>query len=90
MDDANALSLLALPHLGFCSHDDARYQHPRAFVLSTDNPHFVRRRAASGIGSPNTGPATIWSMALSMQELTSTDEGEMIVTLACQCPHQLG
>lgn len=81
MDDANVPSLLSLPYLGFCAHDDARYLRTRAFVLSSDNPHFVAGTAASGIGSPHTGPHTIWPMSLSMQALTATDDDEIIACL---------
>lgn len=78
MDDANAPSLLSLPYLGFCAPDDARYLRTRAFVLGPDNPHHVAGIAASGVGSPHTGPGTIWPMALSMQALTSTDDAEIL------------
>lgn len=81
MDDANVPSLLSLPYLGFCAHDDARYLRTRAFVLSSDNPHFVTGTAASGVGSPHTGPGTIWPMSLSMQALTSTDDDEILACL---------
>ncbi len=77
MDDANVPSLLSLPYLGFCSPDEPRYLRTRAFCLSTDNPHFVAGKAASGIGSPHTGPGTIWPMALSMQALTALKDGEI-------------
>lgn len=78
MDDANAPSLLSLPYLGFCSRNDPRYLRTRAFCLSRDNPHYVRGPAGAGIGSPHTGPGTIWPMSLVMQALTSNDEGEII------------
>ena len=81
MDDANVPSLLALPYLGFCSPTDSRYLHTRAFCLSIDNPHYVVGRAASGIGSPHTGPGTIWPMALAMQALTATDDAEILECL---------
>src|SRR5690606_16333765 len=77
MDDANVPSLLSLPYLGFCPPDDARYLRTRAFVLGPDNPHHVAGRAASGVGSPHTGPGTIWPMALTMQALTATDDAEI-------------
>ncbi len=81
MDDANVPSLLSLPYLGFCAPDDARYLRTRAFVLSTDNPHYVTGASASGVGSPHTGPGTIWPMALSMQALTSTNDDEILACL---------
>lgn len=82
MDDANVPSLLSLPYLGFCAHDDARYQRTRAFVLSSDNPSYASGRAGTGIGSPHTGSGTIWPMALTLQALTSTDDAEIAACLA--------
>jgi meiotically up-regulated gene 157 (Mug157) protein len=81
MDDANVPSLLSLPYLGFCSADDPRYLRTRAFCLSSDNPHFVSGTVAAGIGSPHTGPGTIWPMALSMQALTAIDDDEILFCL---------
>jgi len=81
MDDSNVPSLLSLPYLGFCAPDDARYLRTRAFCLSTDNPHYVSGSAATGIGSPHTGPGTIWPMSLSMQALTATDDAEILQCL---------
>jgi uncharacterized protein len=82
MDDANVPSLLALPYVGFCTLDDPRYLRTRAFVLSSDNPHYVAGAAAAGIGSPHTGPGTIWPMALTLQALTATDDTEILRCLA--------
>ena len=81
MDDSNVPSLLSLPYLGFCAPDDARYLRTRAFVLSADNPHYVTGTAASGIGSPHTGPHTIWPMSLSMQGLTAISDDEILTCL---------
>jgi uncharacterized protein len=81
MDDSNVPSLLSLPYLGFCAPDDARYLRTRAFVLSADNPHYVSGSAASGVGSPHTGPGTIWPMSLSMQALTALDDAEILQCL---------
>jgi meiotically up-regulated gene 157 (Mug157) protein len=78
MDDANVPSLLSLPYLGFCAADDPRYLRTRAFCLSEDNPHHVAGSSASGVGSPHTGPGTIWPMALSMQALTAVDDDEIL------------
>ncbi len=77
MDDANVPSLLSLPYLGFCAKTDPRYLRTRQFCLSGDNPHFVTGPAGAGIGSPHTGPGTIWPMALTMQALTATDDAEV-------------
>jgi len=83
MDDANVPSLLALPYLGGCDVSDPIYQATRRFVWSQANPWFFEDKYA-GIGSPHTGPNTIWPIALSMYALTSTSEAEvaqMIATL---------
>jgi meiotically up-regulated gene 157 (Mug157) protein len=81
MDDANVPSLLSLPYLGFCEKSDPRYLRTRGFCLSEDNPHFVSGPAGTGIGSPHTGPGTIWPMALTMQALTSTNDAEILSCL---------
>jgi uncharacterized protein len=84
MDDSNVPSLLSLPYLGFCAPDDARYLRTRAFCLSTDNPSYASGSAARGIGSPHTGPNTIWPMSLTLQALTALDDDEIL-----QCLHYL-
>lgn len=81
MDDANVPSLLSLPYLGFCERTNPRYLRTRSFCLSGDNPHFVSGPAGTGIGSPHTGPGTIWPMAITMQALTATDDAEVLACL---------
>ncbi|WP_404613658.1 glycoside hydrolase family 125 protein [Rhodanobacter hydrolyticus] len=84
MDDANVPSLLALPYLGFCARDDARYRRTRARAWSEHNPYFFRGKAAEGIGGPHEGLRMIWPMALMVRALTSEDTGEIR-----QCLHWL-
>ncbi|WP_225563060.1 glycoside hydrolase family 125 protein [Rhodanobacter sp. DHG33] len=84
MDDANVPSLLALPYLGFCTPDDARYRRTRARVWSEHNPYFFRGKAAEGIGGPHEGLRMIWPMSLMVRALTSADTGEIR-----QCLHWL-
>jgi meiotically up-regulated gene 157 (Mug157) protein len=81
MDDSNAPSLLSLPLMGGCSKDNPRYLRTRAFCLSRDNPHYVEGSAAAGVGSPHTGPGTIWPMSLIVQALTSRDDDEILQCL---------
>lgn len=77
MDDANVPSLLSLPYLGCCSVNDFTYKRTRARVLSTANPYFFTGTAAAGVGSPHTGLNQIWPIAITMQAMTSTDDGEI-------------
>lgn len=76
MDDANVPSLLSIPYFGYRPVSDPIYQNTRAFVLSTDNPYYVHGKFASGIGSPHTGPGTLWPISLLIQGLTSTHPAE--------------
>lgn len=73
MDDANVPSLLSMPYLGCCASDDPLYVNTRAFVLSTENPYYVRGKCAQGIGSPHTPLGYLWPIGLIMQGLTSSD-----------------
>lgn len=67
MDDANVPSLLSIPYLGFADANDEIYKNTRAFILSKENPYYLRNRA-KGIGSPHTWSEYIWPIALSMQD----------------------
>lgn len=82
MDDANSPSLLSIPYLGYRPATDPVYQNTRRFLLSEENPYFVRGSAASGIGSPHTPPGYIWHIGLTMQILTSIDDREKQECLA--------
>jgi meiotically up-regulated gene 157 (Mug157) protein len=81
MDDANVPSLLGLPYL-HSSPDAAIYARTRAFVWSARNPWFFRGTAGEGIGSPHTGPDTIWPMSQIIYALTSESDGEIRRCLA--------
>lgn len=81
MDDANVPSLLSLPYLGACDPADPIYLATRRFIWSKVNPWFAEGKYA-GIGSPHTGPNTIWPIALSMYALTSTSETEVAHVIA--------
>jgi meiotically up-regulated gene 157 (Mug157) protein len=81
MDDANVPSLLSIPYLGYRPTSDPIYQNTRAFVLSSENPYYVSGKFAGGIGSPHTGPGTLWPISLMIQGLTSTDTAEQLSLL---------
>lgn len=82
MDDANVPSLLALPYLDSVPLADKVYQNTRKLVWSTDNPYFVKGKAAEGIGGPHIGTYDrIWPMSLIMCAMTSTEDEEIRQTL---------
>lgn len=81
MDDANSPSLLAMPYLGFCGKDNARYQNTRAFILSKDNPYFAEGALAKGVGSPHTPEGYVWHIGITMQALTSNNREEILSCL---------
>ena len=83
MDDANVPSLLSLPWLGYVAATDPTYKRTRAYVLSTTtNPWFYAGTAGEGVGSPHTGPATIWPMAVTMRALTASTDKDIERSLA--------
>lgn len=81
MDDANVPSLLGLPYLGACSPHDPVYRATRQFVWSNADPSFASGKYA-GLGSPHTGPGTIWPIGLCVWGLTSTSPAEIAGALA--------
>ncbi|CAF1177939.1 unnamed protein product [Adineta ricciae] len=79
MDDANIPSLLSLPYL--CPTEfflnRSIYQNTRKFVLSKDNPWFMRGNILEGVGGPHIGYGTVWPLAIIMRGLTSNDDEEI-------------
>lgn len=49
MDDANVPSLLSLAYLGIHQSEDDIYQHTRDFVLSHENPWYIKGQAGEGM-----------------------------------------
>ena len=79
----NVPSLLSLPWLGYVARDDETYERTRRLILSTKtNPWFYEGSAGEGVGSPHTGPATIWPMAVIMRALTAVSDGDIKQSLA--------
>lgn len=76
-DDANAPSLLSLTYLCPDVTDKTVYRNTRRFVLSEDNPVFIKKKDMCGIGSIHTPDGYIWHIALIMQALTSNDREEI-------------
>ncbi|MGZ3540707.1 MAG: glycoside hydrolase family 125 protein [Vulcanimicrobiaceae bacterium] len=75
-DDANIPSLLSAPYLGYTTANDRYYLNTRAYLLSEDNPAFYTGNIARGIGSYHTPDHWIWPLALVMEGLTATQQGE--------------
>ena len=81
MDDANVPSLMSLSYLGIHTPADGIYQRTRKFLVSDDNPWYMRGKAAEGSGSPHTGKDGIWPMGIILRGLTSQDEQEVLLCL---------
>ncbi len=77
MDDANVPSLLSLTYLGAHSPEDEIYKNTRNYLLSEQNPHFLKGSAGEGQGSPHTGKEKIWPMGIILRAMTSVDSKEI-------------
>lgn len=80
-DDANVPSLMSLAYLGIHQPTDEIYARTRAFLLSEQNPYFLKGSAASGQASPHTGKHRIWPMGIILRALTSTSGEEIVECL---------
>lgn len=78
MDDANVPSLMSMAYLSPQFLKDPIYKNTRKFILSENNPFYIRGKAAEGQGSPHTGKAHIWPMGIILRAATSTDEQEIV------------
>ncbi len=76
MDDANIPSLLSAPYFGYTTADSLVYKNTRKFLLSKNNPYYYVGSVARGIGSAHTSDGYVWPLALIIQGITSTNDGE--------------
>ena len=81
MDDANVPSLMSLAYLDSKFINDKVYQNTRKFLLSDNNPYFLKGQAAEGQASPHTGKDKIWPMGIILRAMTSNDDQEIIKCL---------
>ncbi|UXX81022.1 glycoside hydrolase family 125 protein [Reichenbachiella carrageenanivorans] len=77
MDDANVPSLMSLAYLDDQYKSDPIYTNTRNFLLSENNPYFLKGTAAEGQASPHTGKEKIWPMGIILRAMTSTDDQEI-------------
>lgn len=77
MDDANVPSLMSLAYLGIYDAKDKLYQHTRAFILSDNNPYYLKGIWGEGQGSPHTGKEKIWPMGIILRAMTSSKTEEI-------------
>ncbi|ORY62660.1 uncharacterized protein BCR38DRAFT_439403 [Pseudomassariella vexata] len=78
MDDANVPSLLSAPILDYLDANDTTYQNTRKFVLSAENPYYMRGTVINGVGSPHTHPGKAWPMSIIVALLSSDDDDEIM------------
>jgi meiotically up-regulated gene 157 (Mug157) protein len=77
MDDANVPSLLSMPYLNSIDVSEITYKNTRKFILSEENPFFIKGQIAEGVGSPRTGMDMIWNLGIIIRGITSTDPVEI-------------
>ena len=77
MDDANVPSLMSLAYLDSKFKNDKIYLNTRKFLLSDNNPYFLKGKAAEGQASPHTGKDKIWPMGIILRAMTSKDDDEI-------------
>ena len=77
MDDANVPSLMSLAYLDSKFKRDEVYLNTRKFLLSDNNPYFLKGKAAEGQASPHTGKDKIWPMGIILRAMTSESDKEI-------------
>ena len=77
MDDANVPSLMSLAYLDSKFKKDEVYLNTRKFLLSDNNPYFLKGKAAEGQASPHTGKDKIWPMGIILRAMTSESDKEI-------------
>jgi meiotically up-regulated gene 157 (Mug157) protein len=77
MDDANVPSLMSLGYLNSKFLNDEIYLNTRKFLLSENNPYFLKGKSAEGQASPHTGKDKIWPMGIILRAMTSSEDTEI-------------
>lgn len=77
MDDANVPSLMSLPYIG-ANGAELSVAATRKFLISDDNPYYLKGKAAEGQASPHTGKEKIWPMGIILRAMTSSEDEEII------------
>jgi meiotically up-regulated gene 157 (Mug157) protein len=77
MDDANVPSLMSLGYLDSKFLNDEIYLNTRKFLLSENNPYFLKGKSAEGQASPHTGKDKIWPMGIILRAMTSSGDNEI-------------
>jgi meiotically up-regulated gene 157 (Mug157) protein len=77
MDDANVPSLMSLAYLDKEFKNSPLYMNTRKFLISENNPYFLKGIEAEGQASPHTGKDKIWPMGIILRAMTSTNDEEI-------------
>lgn len=76
-DEPNIPNLLSLPYLNCMDIADPLYQNTRKFILSENNPYFIKGKNTEGYSSPHISNNYIWHLSIIMRALTSSDKEEI-------------